>query len=120
MPKEVLYSEIEKLNQKLESDKQALLEAYRDKALKYPMGFTFSYKGEIAKVNGFFTDLVEPDYFHQFEYEIYVGYICYLPSCCDRVITLPNGGKGVIGDVHNAGIRVFEVEIDRILEQANG
>lgn len=117
---EILFDEIEKLNKKLVEDKEALLEGYKAKTLKYPIGFTFPYKGELAKVNGFFADLVEPDYFHQFEYEIYAGYICYLPSFCDNEIALPNGGKGVIGDVHNAGIRVLQVEIDRILEQANG
>jgi len=117
---EILFDEIEKLNKKLESGKEALLKEYKAKALKYPIGFTFPYKGESAKVNGFFADLVEPDYFHHFEYEIYAGYICYLPSFCDNEITLPSGQKGVVGDVHNAGIRILQVEIDRILEQANG
>ena len=94
------FAQYKALDRRLENDQKALLEQYKATNQKYPLGFTFSYKNETAKINGCSVQLIEPDYISNFGYVVYIAYTC---SC--------------IEDIKNEGVRVLQVEIDRILDR---
>ena len=106
MNEEALINEIETLYFNLERSKKALLEQYKASSQKYPIGFTFPYKGETAKITGYFVYLIEPD-INQYDYAVYTGYTCYVPSICDAEIQTQSG-KVIIGEQKDNGVNIIE------------
>lgn len=98
--------ELQNLEKEHQRKRQEILKTYKEKNQKYPIGYTFTYKGEQAEITGCFVELIEPD-------TLYIRYSCYVPSWCDVNID----GVGVLGKKENIGLSVLQVEIDRILEQ---
>jgi hypothetical protein len=118
LSKSDFFSLYEKLYQQLGKDRESLLEQYKNANQKYPIGFTFPYKGETAKINGCFAYLFEPDTDH-LDYDVFIAYSCYVPRICDQEIQDLLGKMTVIGDHKNSGVIIFEAEIDRVLECGN-
>lgn len=109
MNDDLFFQKLKILYDNLDRGKQSLLEQYREANQKYPIGFTFPYQCETAKINRCEALLLDDE-------EVCIVYICYVPQYCDREITTASG-MVIMGDSDKAGVQIFQTEIDRILEE---